>query len=120
MSDADRQLHIDRVIDRSGVAQAAVEEVCTRVLQPAPASDFAAWFIGEFLPELPVDGSFTGDDVWRAVPDGVRPPEPRALGGAVRRARKLGLIESTETYRPSDRVECHGRPQLVWRKRGKA
>lgn len=58
-------------------------------------------------------GFITTDDVWKEVGD-VRPPEPRAMGAAMTRARRQGLIRPTSTYRKSKRAACHARPVRVW------
>ena len=55
----------------------------------------------------------TTDDVWRLLPS--PPPEPRALGCAMRRAAARGYIEKTSRTRASKRAECHGRDVRVWR-----
>jgi hypothetical protein len=57
----------------------------------------------------------TTDDVWALVGD-VVPNEPRAMGAAMTRARKAGLIVPTPEWRLSVRKECHRRPLRVWRK----
>jgi hypothetical protein len=41
--------------------------------------------------------------------------EARARGGVMRRAARAGWIESTQTYRLSERPETHRRPLLIWR-----
>ena len=60
-------------------------------------------------------GSFTTDDVWREIGD-VAPPEPRAMGAAMMRAKKAGLIRPTSEYRNSVRAECHARPVRIWKR----
>jgi hypothetical protein len=61
---------------------------------------------------------FTTDDVWHLLEVGnVEPPrEPRAMGAVMRTAQGRGIIRATEEYRKSTRVECHGRPVMIWRK----
>lgn len=60
---------------------------------------------------------FTTDAVWHTLEGhGVAPPrDPRAMGAAIRRAKKDGLIEATGEYRKSSRPECHRRPIPVYR-----
>lgn len=59
---------------------------------------------------------FTTDDVWELLDQqGVRAThEPRALGAVIRTAQSKGLIQSTGEYVKSKRIECHGRPVMVW------
>lgn len=58
---------------------------------------------------------FTTDDVWKEC--GTRTNEPRAMGAAMTKARRLHIILPTGTYRQSKRPECHARPVQLWRKR---
>lgn len=63
------------------------------------------------------DGAFTTDAVW-AILDHWRiepPTEPRALGAAMMRAKKLGLCVPTSVTVKSVRVDCHARPVRVWK-----
>jgi hypothetical protein len=62
------------------------------------------------------EGPFTTDDVWAVLNDWyVKPPrEPRAMGAAMRIAQQEGWIVATGNYRKSERVECHGRPVMIW------
>lgn len=57
-------------------------------------------------------GAFTSDDVWGALT--IKPPEPRALGGAMKRAVAEGLIRKTGEYRQSRQRTNHARPVAVW------
>jgi hypothetical protein len=59
---------------------------------------------------------FTTDDVWSEMGDETI-IEGRAMGAAMRRARADGVCVPTQTYRPSDRPACHGRPVRVWQVR---
>jgi hypothetical protein len=65
---------------------------------------------------LMTEGPFTTDDVWAVLKDWyVKPPhEPRAMGAAMRMAQHDGWIVATGNYKKSERVECHGRPVMVW------
>lgn len=62
--------------------------------------------------ELAATGQeWTSDDVWARLP---HPPEPRALGAAIRGEAATGLIVGTGRTRPSTRPDCHARPVAVW------
>ncbi len=54
---------------------------------------------------------FTSDDVWPNLPS---VDEPRAMGAAFTRARKLKIIKPIDEWRCSRRAECHRRPLRVW------
>lgn len=56
----------------------------------------------------------TTDEVWAMVGDWTV-KEPRALGALMREAARRGWIVATDSYRPSERIECHRRPVRVWR-----
>ena len=58
-------------------------------------------------------GFITTDDVWTVL-GLVVPPEKRAMGAAMTRARRQRIIRPTSTYRKSKRPECHARPVRVW------
>lgn len=51
------------------------------------------------------------DDLWEAGLE--RPPQPKALGPAVRAAARAGIIEKTGDYRPSRSSNLLPKP--VWR-----
>lgn len=59
---------------------------------------------------------FTTDDVWVALHEMAveSPTEPRALGAAMRRAQRAGLIEPTNRVEQSARPVCHAAPKRVW------
>lgn len=62
--------------------------------------------------------TFTSDDVWHALPTTLQtPPEPRALGAAMRMAKRDGTIVPTEAWTFSTRAVCHRRPLRVWASR---
>lgn len=62
--------------------------------------------------ELAATGEpFTSDDVWARLD---HPPEPRALGAAIRTLAIQGEIRTTGRTRPSTRPECHARPVAIW------
>lgn len=58
--------------------------------------------------------TFTVDDVQRRMGDN-NPPEGRAMGPVMLRAKQNGLIEPTGTYRPSTQPQCHANPRQVWK-----
>ncbi|HEY6032786.1 MAG TPA: hypothetical protein VIV58_00965 [Kofleriaceae bacterium] len=75
--------------------------------------------IAELIRAMPPGTEFTTDDLWITCERlGLKIREPRAMGAAVRIAGTRGLVESTHTYRKSERPECHARPVLIWRRRG--
>lgn len=59
------------------------------------------------------DGRITTDDVWREIGD-VSPPEPRAMGAAMMRAKRGHFIRPTSEWVNSSRADCHARPIRVW------
>lgn len=61
---------------------------------------------------------FTTDRVWALMKrdwPNVSTHERRAMGAAMTRAAKRGLIVKTDDYQPSTRSVCHARPIPVWR-----
>lgn len=62
---------------------------------------------------------FTVDDVSREWFAGGCPgdvaSDARAWGLVMRRARKLGMIEPTGHFSPSENESCHATPRRVWR-----
>lgn len=61
--------------------------------------------------------TLTADDVWGelSTASAATTAEPRALGGIMKLASKMGLIEATEGFVLSSRVACHRRPVRIWR-----
>lgn len=57
--------------------------------------------------------TFTTDDVWLEIQSS--PSEGRAMGPAVQRAQREGVIEWTGRMQNGVRPENHGRPQKLWR-----
>lgn len=58
---------------------------------------------------------FTGDDVMNLLEErGFSTGDSRALGPAMVRAAKAGLMEKTETFQASTRRSQHGSPRRVW------
>ena len=86
-------------------AKTNAEVWCTRII--------------ELIRTSPSGTEFTTDDLWATCERlGLKVDEPRAMGAAVRMAALRGLVESTHTYRKSERPACHARPVLIWRRRG--
>jgi isopentenyldiphosphate isomerase len=56
---------------------------------------------------------FIIDDVWKNMPS-IRTDDNRAMGAAIRRAVREGVITGTHEYRPSEQVQCHANPRRVW------
>ena len=59
-------------------------------------------------------GLFNTDDVWKLLgqSEGL---DNRSMGAAMTSARNEGLIVTTDHYRNSEQVSCHGRPKRLWR-----
>ncbi len=53
----------------------------------------------------------TTDEVWERMD---APPEPRAMGAAMRRAQREGIISPSNQVRNSNRPACHARPIRIW------
>jgi transcriptional accessory protein Tex/SPT6 len=75
------------------------------------AADMAIRAIAMDRPEM------TTDDVWRWLHEVAieAPHEPRALGAAMKRAAREGIIVATDRVKQSARPECHARPVRVWK-----
>lgn len=60
---------------------------------------------------------FTTDEVWQTLHELAveSPHEPRALGAAMKRAARDGLISATNKIEQSARAVCHAAPKRVWR-----
>lgn len=96
-------------------ARLAADEAVERVGEHADG----AWMLAaeRIVAGWPSGQLFTTDDLWRfLLAAGVETHERRAMGAVVRRLATSGAIRSTGQYRPSTRVECHGRPILIWRR----
>lgn len=88
-----------------------------RVATPALSAAFILCVVG-LVRSMPVGLEFTTDDVWEiaAKRSWIVPAEPRAIGAAIVRASKEGLIASTGAYQKSRRPDCHARPVAIWRR----
>lgn len=58
---------------------------------------------------------FTTDDVWQELGNATEPHERRAMGAAMLRVAKQGLIAATDRTRPSARSVCHANPKRIWK-----
>lgn len=97
--------------ERSRGPELAADLAIVRVAQHAPDGWLAA-AVDVVADICRRRSKFTTDDIWDRVGE---PPEPRAMGAVMRQAQRDGLCETTGSYEPSRRVECHGRPVRVWR-----
>lgn len=59
--------------------------------------------------------TFTVDDVWPFIPQGVETAENRSMGGIMMKGRSVGWMETTDRYTPSVRSGCHRHPRVVWK-----
>lgn len=57
---------------------------------------------------------FTTDDVWDELDGTIEPHEKRAMGAAMLRVARKGLIQATDRTRPSARAICHANPKRIW------
>ena len=57
---------------------------------------------------------FTTDDVWDELDGMIEPHEKRAMGAAMLRVARKGLIQATDRTRPSARAVCHANPKRIW------
>ena len=73
--------------------------------------------IKDICKELGFGGKFTTDLVWEKM-ETIFPNqsthEPRAMGPLMSKMSKMGIIRKTNTYKDSERVECHARPLQIW------
>jgi len=102
--------------------QPSIESVTTEAIDRAGRHADSGWLDAalDAIHTLAIDQNicFTTDEVWHLLEAGnVEPPrEPRAMGAVMRTAQGRGIIRATGEYRKSRRVECHGRPIMIWRK----
>ena len=59
--------------------------------------------------------TFTTDDVYALMSDGVTTEEPRAMGSLMRNAHRDGYISPLNEWRMSSRTVAHKNPKRVWR-----
>ena len=97
---------------------ATVEKVTSEAVQRAGDHADPRWMQSaeRAVTESAADGTFTTDDVWSVLErwNVPAPHEPRAMGAVMRSMAKKGFIQATGTYAKSKRLECHGRPVMVW------
>lgn len=101
------------------LAESNAPEFCAqvlRVIQVLREVDVTRRLYPEFVGHIKPRGTITTDDVWEALNKvGIAsPPEPRAMGGAMRQAASRGLIAPTDQFELSKRPACHRRPVKVW------
>jgi len=68
----------------------------------------------KIISSIPNQQTFTTDYLWEQVDS--KPNEPRAMGAAMTKARRDGLVMATGSYIKSRRAECHARPVMIWRR----
>lgn len=95
----------------SDAARRARDEAMARAEAHAP-EDWNARADAAILRLAKAREQFTTDALWDRLDP---PPEPRALGPAMKRAQKAGWIEPTDRYKQSAREANHARPVRVWR-----
>ena len=60
---------------------------------------------------------FIVDAVWQELGDAVSTHEKRAMGAAMQQGRRLGFIDPTDDFAPSDQPQCHANPRRIWASR---
>ena len=101
--------------ERIAAGEAARDEGITRAEEHAPDVWWElAW--GCVRAVAAVKAEFTTDDVWELLEaqPAPAPPEPRAMGAIMRRAKRERLAEPTDRTKLSTRPACHRRPVRVW------
>lgn len=61
--------------------------------------------------------TFTTDEIWALIPEGITTHEPRAMAAIMRFAERNNWASPLDQYRPSVRPEAHAGPKRVWRSR---
>jgi hypothetical protein len=79
----------------------------------SPRKDWVAYAY-DMICAIPPGTEFVSDYVWARMDE--PPDEPRALGAAMMKASRRGVIEETGNYIKSQRPACHARPCKQWRK----
>jgi len=74
---------------------------------------FVGWAMDSIRICLQYPVPFTSDDVWMGTLNLCT--DPRAMGAAIRKAHRDGLIEPTGRWVKSTRAACHSRPVREWR-----
>ena len=84
---------------------------CAQMAVEKNAGDSWKEYCVSLIKEIAViDSKFTSDTVMIAMKE--HPHDPRALGPAMRAARKMGYIRPTNEYKPS--IRRHATPIRVW------
>ncbi len=61
--------------------------------------------------------TFTTDEIWALIPEGINPHEPRAMASIMKYAYDNNWAYPLFEYRPSSRPKAHRGPKRVWRSR---
>lgn len=61
--------------------------------------------------------TFTTDEIWALIPEGVTHHEPRAMAAIMKFAESNNWAYPLDQYRPSSRPKAHRGPKRVWRSR---
>ena len=61
--------------------------------------------------------TFTTDEIWALMPEGIDNHEPRAMAVIMRFAETNNWAYPLDQYRPSSRPKAHRGPKRVWRSR---
>ena len=61
--------------------------------------------------------TFTTDEIWALIPEGVNAHEPRAMAAIMKFAESNNWAYPLDQYRPSSRPKAHRGPKRVWRSR---
>lgn len=96
------------------------DETTVAAIEATARAANSAWYkaAGKVLAEVARKRKyFTTDEVWKALPEDVATPEPRAMGALMQQAAKQGTIYATKRTKKSKRKECHQRPVRVWQSR---
>lgn len=98
------------------------DEALERVEKAAPLEwkDFALRAVWLICVQVGPGGGFTTDRVWAVLERGLgversAPPEPRAMGAIMMKAKRLRFCEPTDRTKKSVRPDCHGRPVRIWK-----
>lgn len=116
----DDEIKQDAEIKRSGKKFDATESL--RKKEEAVAAAARSAWVQDFEDAVrrvaKTQDQFTTDDVLKRFPHLESCPEKRVLGAVMARLHRDGEIEPLG-YGSSDRVESHGRPKRIWRRKEK-
>jgi hypothetical protein len=85
-----------------------------QVAKPVTAQDLIGTVEG-IIAGFPSGHEFTTDDIWKHVPATWK-GEPRAMGAAMLKLAKRGVVVQTGAYRKSSMASCNARPKAIWRR----